>query len=89
MNLNSFKKKVQKSITLQQLYDAVMELAKGMGQEYVQVSVTKNTHDGIKLTGYIHTLSHVSGKTIQEVCDGLRNYREPEKKSPIEEVIIN
>ncbi len=82
-----FKRKPKKQITLQGLYNAIGEVAKESGEDYYRA--TAEINNGILvLGGYINPRKLVSGKTIEEVCEGLRNYGKPEEPSPIKEVAI-
>lgn len=82
------KKKNDPTIKLTDFYNAVGEVAKEIGQDYYLVSITLSKMEGLTLTGYIHTRSHMSGGTIEEVCEKLRNYIVPKNTLPIEEVLI-
>lgn len=82
------KKQPKESITLQQFYDAVGVVAKENNEDYFSVTIKLSSHDGLLLSGYINGLSHLKGKTIEEVCEKLRNYRKPPEPSPIKEVIF-
>jgi hypothetical protein len=79
----------RKVVTLVQLYDAVLEVAKRYGQYYVTVKIEMDYTRKIKLVGYIHTFNYVSGNTIDEVVNGLIACKEPvEPKAVLADAIV-
>lgn len=89
----NIKRKPKKSITLQEFYDAVGEVAKERNQSFFHVSIKKGSHSnglfsGLSFTGYINGTNHENGLTIEEVCEKLRNTKKVEKVSPVETVTI-
>lgn len=65
--------------------DAIQKLALEKNEDYISVSVEYTTHKGITLTGYYNGNTRHTGKTIQEVVNKFKNYKEPDI---IENVII-
>jgi hypothetical protein len=59
-------------ISLQEFYDAVGVVAAEHGQTYFVARVEHSTYEGIKLDAYINGFTWQKGKTIAEVCQGLR-----------------
>jgi len=70
---NLFRKK--KIVSLNNFHDRVGKIAKEYGQDYYSVAIERCGHDGYKFRGYINGFTHLFGKSIDEVCEKLREYK--------------